>query len=107
MNSPTPGPWRIGYDDGSGAGEDNEGIYIIAVGEEAVVRGGRDDYGIAHGVVCMEDAHLIAAAPDLYKQLRHLVILIEPLEHNGALQIPGLATLNAARAALAKADGKP
>lgn len=50
---------------------------------------------------------LIAAAPDLYKQLAHLVRLIEPLERDGSLNIPGLATLNAARKALAKAEAKP
>jgi hypothetical protein len=49
------------------------------------------------------NAKLIAASPDLYRELERLVCLIEPLEHEGGLDIPGLATLNGARAAIAKA----
>lgn len=49
------------------------------------------------------DAHLIAAAPCLLRELSHLVSLMEPLERDGQLSIPGLATLNGARAAIAKA----
>lgn len=40
----------------------------------------------------------------LYKELKHLVKLLEPLEQSGGLQVPGLATLNGARAALKEAD---
>lgn len=50
---------------------------------------------------------LIAAAPDLYAELAHLVGLLEPLEASGALNVPGLATLNGARLALSKARGEP
>lgn len=51
------------------------------------------------------NARLIAAAPELFKELQHLVDLLEPLEREGGLQVPGLATLNGARAAIAKATG--
>lgn len=47
---------------------------------------------------------LFAASPDLYRELRHLVQLLEPLERDGSLNIPGLATLNGARMALAKVE---
>jgi hypothetical protein len=50
------------------------------------------------------NARLIAAAPDLLHELQHLVRLLEPCEDR--LEVPGLATLNAARAAIAKAEGK-
>lgn len=56
------------------------------------------------------DAHLLAASPELFealkasdRELRHLVMLLEPLERSGALDVPGLATLNGARAAIIKA----
>ena len=52
------------------------------------------------------DAPLIAAAPDLLHELRHLVRLLEPLEREGTLNVPGLATLNGAREAIKKAEGK-
>ena len=49
-------------------------------------------------------AALFRASFKLQKELRHLVRLIEPLEKNGGLNIPGLATLNGARAALALSE---
>ena len=45
------------------------------------------------------------AAPSLLRELKHLVCLLEPLERDGRLNVPGLATLNGARAAIAKASG--
>jgi hypothetical protein len=51
------------------------------------------------------DARLIAAAPLLLHELQHLVRLLEPIERDGGLDVPGLATLNGARAAIAKARG--
>lgn len=52
------------------------------------------------------NAHIFAAALDLRDELSHLVRLLEPLEQAGTLNVPGLATLNGARAALAKARGE-
>lgn len=51
-----------------------------------------------------ERANLIAAAPDLLKELEHLVRLVGPALENGA-DIPGLATVNGAVAAIKKAKG--
>lgn len=51
------------------------------------------------------NARLFAAAPELLRELKHLVRLLEPLERDGGLNVPGLATLNGARAAIAKAEG--
>ena len=42
----------------------------------------------------------------LFRELQHLTRLLEPLEKNGTLNVPGLATLNGARAALTKAKGE-
>ena len=52
------------------------------------------------------NARLIASAPELLHELEHLLALLEPLEADGILGVPGLATLNAARAAIAKAKGE-
>lgn len=41
-----------------------------------------------------------ARIAELEKELSHLVRLIEPLERDGTMNIPGLATLNGARSAL-------
>lgn len=64
----------------------------------AVVLGAHDE--------ARANAHLFASSSALYAELLHLVRLMEPLEDCGQLDIPGLATLNGARAALAKARGE-
>lgn len=61
---------------------------------------------LSHGVNREANARLIASAPDLYHELSHLVRLLEPLERDGGLNVPGLDTLDGARRALAKAEGK-
>ncbi len=67
--------------------------------------------GIMADVICEvtsirpeQDAKLIAAAPELLKELQHLVALLEPMERAGTLNVPGLATLNGARKAIALGD---
>lgn len=105
MSQHTPGPWVVN-DEMSRAHHRYEGgtrVVSSAEGDIAICETTRgwEDPGTSPA-----NAHLIAAAPDLYRQLAHLVHLIEPLERDGH-NIPGLATLNAARAALAKAEGKP
>jgi hypothetical protein len=52
------------------------------------------------------NALLIAAAPDLLRELEHLVRLMEPVEQSTGFSLPGLATLNGARAAIKKARGQ-
>ena len=97
----TPGPWTV---------EQNRDYVIVTCGrpidaDEVKFRlyGGEEADSDA---VSIANARLICAAPDLLKELAHLVRLIEPLERDGGLNIPGLATLNGARAAVAKAEGK-
>ena len=64
----TPGPWKLGYSDGSGARqndwESEEGFYITDPLDNEIVRGGEDE-GIPIGVLHEGDAKLIAAAPTL------------------------------------------
>lgn len=49
------------------------------------------------------DFRMMTAAPALHRELAHLVALLEPLEAKGRLDVPGLASLNGARAALSEA----
>jgi hypothetical protein len=58
----TPAPWRIGFSDSSGI---NEGIYITTESDGVVVRGGSPEGDLMFGVLRVEDARLIAAAPEL------------------------------------------
>lgn len=71
--------------------------------------------GLAEGPIAnvlrgKEDAELIVRAvnahDDLLRELSHLVRLLEPLERDGGLNVPGLATLNGAREAIRKAAGE-
>jgi hypothetical protein len=97
----TPGPWMVA--------DSNSYRRIVRTDRYEPVccpvtqRDGHPDLQFPNGGYKGPDARLIAAAPDLYKELWHLVRLLEPLERDGRLDVPGLATLNGARAALAKA----
>lgn len=92
----TPGPWNKPR-----RRSDGKRIIIKAAGDEEFrVEVDSDD---CDEKIAMANATLITAAPDLLRELNHLVRLMEPVEDH--LNIPGLATLNAARAAIAKAGG--
>jgi hypothetical protein len=102
----SPGPWTFGPSYSTGAdGKAVEGPHLaILDGDEGLIVAtvwarfvSRSQAGA--------NARLMAAAPDLYRELSHLVRLLEPLESGGLLSVPGLATLNGARAALARAEG--
>lgn len=43
---------------------------------------------------------------EVLAELKHLVQLLEPMEQAGTLTVPGLATLNGPRRAIAVAEGK-
>ena len=63
----TPGPWRVGYSDDSGTGED--GFYCVTASDtECVVRSG-ESFGLGYGIENAADARLIAAAPDMLAAL--------------------------------------
>ena len=95
MSGYTPGPWNVCVD--------RRGDHM-SIGAPSIAGGG--SVCILPEIVCdnrAANARLIAASPCLLKELKHLVGLLQPLEQSGALNVPGLATLNGARAALAKA----
>ncbi len=70
----TPGPWYVGYSDGSGTGEGDDGIYIthrledcpehgVVDEQPCIVSGCADDWGCGQGVHTQQDAVLISLAP--------------------------------------------
>jgi hypothetical protein len=120
----TPGPWQW---DVTYSGEirlvtpDRGKLYVMGF-ERKGMRGAQPNFskwgdgprerrgGIMHpfeeaGGAEHPDARLIAAAPDLLAELSHLRRLVGTFLENGG-SIPGLATLNGADAAIAKATGE-
>lgn len=96
----TPGPWRIGFSEGSGSGEWDDtrcksGAYIrpvVPFGQdeinvESVVSGSSDDWGIPQGVLKKEDASLIVALRTLLSALADVVEAVE----KESFPTPGLA----------------
>ena len=96
----TPVPWRIADEDAKFVyaigprGTNSFWAHVQAAGSERV----SDEE-------CRANAKLIAAAPDLLRELSHLVRLLETPISDGRVSAPGLATLNGAKAAIAKAQG--
>ncbi len=64
----TPGPWRLGYEDGSGVADDYTKGYCITAGERTVVYSG-DSFGVLYGIEREADARLISSAPELLAAL--------------------------------------
>ena len=74
----TPGPWRIGFDDGTGWMDDEDGGWIIGLDEEVVVAGGSHE-GLKYGVPDEHNGLLIAAAPDLLDAAKRAYAFFELL----------------------------
>lgn len=94
----TPGPWKweSGYHETPG----NYSELLDRYGERVV--GSCDGCAI---IFSEADARLIAAAPEMLKELKHLRSLVGSAIYNG-ISIPGLATMNGADAIIAKAEGR-
>jgi hypothetical protein len=97
----TPGPWPVRVYD-----QDESGTpwrYVSFDGGPKLltdpIRGWPENHPDRE--IAVADARLIAAAPNIYRELAHLVRRLEPLEQGGGLNVAGIATLNGARAALA------
>lgn len=93
----TPGPWRIGPDESSD--EDEYGFCIAIFSEEY-------KNSVALRIREESNAHLIAAAPDLYAALSEAKLQIEYLHEKFAETGSGNNMLAKIDAALAKARGE-
>jgi len=90
----TPGPWRFAYDE---CGKSSEIIGSKRVNLiEPIAKIPHDDMTEEGEVEMFANAHLIAAAPDLYEVVRRYVASMQGGEH----------LLFAAESALAKARGE-
>jgi hypothetical protein len=98
----TPGPWRVGFSDGSGASED--GGYWITANDKCVVRSG-DSFGLLYGIESEADVNFIVRACnshyELVDALKHITSLV-----GGQLSDNSRAAFDIANTALAKAEGK-
>lgn len=104
----TAGKWRIGRPKNEWSADndrDNTTIFVVAPKRSDPVCIVVEGAAYGRDATLHANAHLIAASPALLRELRHLVRLLEPLEQSGALNVPGLATLNGARSAISRATG--
>ncbi len=66
-------PWKIGFDDGSGAFEDNNGAHIVGAPVESrfnvIVRGGNPEGDMPYGVLKPEHAAFIVTACNNHHRL--------------------------------------
>lgn len=98
MTEHSPGPW---HEERSADGAYHQGIYDARARCVAVVW--RSEQDPLPSEERRANARVIAASTELLMELAHLVRLLEPLEQEGGLKVPGIATLNGARAAIKKA----
>lgn len=90
-------------------GVPHDGPPLCTVHIPANIEARRDARSRAYIAQAQRDSdryHRAATQPALLRELKHLVALLEPLERDGSLAVPGLATLNGAREAIAKAEGR-
>ena len=115
FNGHTAGPWAVGFSDGTGQAyilADSAPRYkgqrsVTAALPKVVVSGGTDDWGIEHGVRNPIDAKLIAAAPDLLREVIELrealsscVAWFDNQHAKGDFNPKAQAAIDAGRAAL-------
>ena len=85
MSAYTPGPWRIGFEDGTGWMDDEEGGWIIGADEEVVVAGGSHE-GLKYGVLDEHNGLLIAAAPELLEAAKRAYAFFQILAEKKAAE---------------------
>ncbi len=95
MSAHSPAPWRLSADHGRIAAVDDADGNPVCHAMSVL--------GEKHAETRDANARLIAAAPELLAELQHLVACLHPWIENGGQGIPGLATVNKARALVAKA----
>ena len=78
MSAHTPGPWRVGFEDGTGGVDDDGGAWIIGADEEIVVAGGSHE-GLKYGVTDEANARLISVTPELLAAAQRALAFFELL----------------------------
>jgi hypothetical protein len=76
MAAYTPGPWKIGVDDSAGTPDEKGGAWIFGLDDEIVVAGGSYE-GLKYGILDIDNARLIAAAPDLLEAAKRAFAYFE------------------------------
>ncbi len=110
MSEHTPGPWRV--EDG----HDGHGHWHYSIGARHQWPEGEAAFcalaftpplGVGpYAVNRQADAHLIAAAPDLFEALKDLMVSIESDEEGDEAGRVLAAALTSAAVAIAKAEGR-
>lgn len=86
----TEGPWRHGFNDGTGkVGENDDGGWIVAMSDVAVVVGGHDSWGCKSGFKNEADANLSAASRNALPAL--LEVAAKADAYVGWLNVPDSA----------------
>lgn len=80
--------WQIGFDDGSGSGEqEHEGACIRVKGSdwsaESIIHGGKDSYGIRLGIRDPAVANVIVMVPQMYRACKALLDLAQQAHADG------------------------
>ena len=104
--SHTPGPWRIDVNEGAN-GNDSEVTYEILAGNKVVVAVALDrDYSYPEGgIALLDDALLIAAAPDLLEALKAAKDALRSYRYGNSSPELAEEIVRHAVAAIAKAEG--
>lgn len=83
-------PWRVGYSDGSGMGEDGENPTIVGVDDECICSGSRDSWGVPQGmkahhaqlaILCVNACEGIPDPTSLRRQRDELLRALERIAH--------------------------
>lgn len=105
MSGHTPGPWRLEKRDGVVTSQAESKVSRDDFPWKVVVPAPPFALGATGALIENEaNARLIAAAPELLRELTHLRRCLHPWIESGHV-IPGIATLNGADDAIAKATG--
>ena len=99
----TPGPWKVYFDDVYKEGEPViEGVSVIGVPDED----GDEIEQIAYIINdSVDDAHLIAAAPELLAALKGLTRALDGVQPSGPVYL-SITEIDAIRAAIEKAEAE-
>ena len=80
--------WKVGYSDGSGTNENEEGYTVVDQNEDLVVLSRKDGWGCTIGISNELTAEAVAAVPHLLRTIKDLK---KRLEYDEAEELVGLS----------------